>query len=305
MRCLKPLFICLFAAAWPACASEREVALLDFDIAPPAMEKVSREPEADPSENLVQSLSAHFEEDRLQRDIQFGTFGRAGRPTKGRAGLAREQSRSIILLPEISDGFGSGVQPRADRDCDGASYAPTWWLSPAAESRRAHHFSMVARIACDHGLPTRLLDAVIAQESGYNPWAISSSGAMGIMQIMPGTARILGLSSPFDAVANMRAGARYLRQQLGRFGRIDLALAAYNAGPERRSLQRGHIPAIPETLNYVRTITTNWARLAALGNDDDVEAADRTFAALLAVRASGYRDVELIRYDGLNASNPM
>lgn len=102
----------------------------------------------------------------------------------------------------------------------------------------------------------------------------------------------------------MHAGARYLRQQLDRFGRVDLALAAYNAGPERRSLQRGYIPAIPETINYVRTIMTNWARLVELGGGS-ADAADRTFAALSAVHASGYRDVELIRYDGLNASNPM
>lgn len=188
--------------------------------------------------------------------------------------------------------------------CDDASYVPTWWLSRAAEARRAYHFDTVAKIACEHDIPTRLLDAVIAQESGYKPWAISSAGAMGIMQIMPGTARILGLANPFDPVANMQAGARYLRQQLDRFGRVDLALAAYNAGPERGSLRRGYVPAIPETLNYIRTITTNWARLAGLGNGRN-EAIDRTFAALSAVRASGYRDVELIRYDGLNSANPM
>lgn len=149
-----------------------------------------------------------------------------------------------------------------------------------------------------------LLDAVIAQESGYNPYAISRAGAAGIMQVMPGTAQLLDLSNRFDPEANMHAGARYLRQQLDRFGRVDLALAAYNAGPERRSLQRGYIPAIPETINYVRTIMTNWARLVELGGGS-ADAADRTFAALSAVHASGYRDVELIRYDGLNASNPM
>lgn len=124
------------------------------------------------------------------------------------------------------------------------------------------------------------------------------------MQIMPGTARYLGLSNPFDPIANMNAGARYLRQQLDRFGRVDLALAAYNAGPERRSLRQGQIPAIAETQHYVRTILTNWGRLIELDQANAHEP-DRGELAMMAVRASGYRDVELIRYDGLNASNPM
>jgi hypothetical protein len=188
--------------------------------------------------------------------------------------------------------------------CDGATYSPTWWLPRATEIRRAQYFSIVASIACEHRLPTRLLDAAIAQESGYRPMAISTVGAMGVMQIMPGTARLLGLADPFDPVANMRAGARYLRQQLDRFGRIDLALAAYNAGPERRSLAAGYVPAIPETRNYIRTITTNWARLVRLGADP-TNAEIRGNAAITTVRASGYRSVELVRYDGLNASNPM
>ncbi len=162
----------------------------------------------------------------------------------------------------------------------------------------------MASIACEFGIPTSLLDAVIAQESGYKSWVVSSAGAMGIMQIMPETGRQLGLRNPFDPIANLRAGARYLRQQLDRFGRVDLALAAYNAGPERRSLRAGYIPAIPETRNYVRTITTNWARLARLGAET-TDAEIRGNAAMTAVLASGYRSVELIRYDGLNVSNPM
>lgn len=125
-----------------------------------------------------------------------------------------------------------------------------------------------------------------------------------MMQIMPGTARSLGLTNPFDPIANMNAGARYLREQIIRFGRIDLALAAYNAGPERRSLRQGRIPAIPETQHYVRTILTNWSRLIELDQAHTREP-DRGELVMIAVRASGYRDVELIRYDGLNASNPM
>lgn len=200
--------------------------------------------------------------------------------------------------------FERDIAPDTFEYCDGRRYVPTWWLPSEVENRRSLYFDSVAAIACQVGLPTSLLDAVIAQESGYKSWAISSAGAVGIMQIMPGTARLLGLTLPFDPIANMRAGARYLRQQLDRFGRVDLALAAYNAGPERRSLKAGYVPAIPETLNYVRTITMNWSRLAQSGAEF-TSPADRGEAAMVAVRASGYRSVELVRYDGLNAGNPM
>ena len=133
---------------------------------------------------------------------------------------------------------------------------------------------------------------------------MSPAGAMGMMQIMPGTAKSLGLVNPWDSIANIRAGARYLRQQLDRFGRVDLALAAYNAGPERRSLAMGYIPSIPETRNYVRIITTNWLRLTQLNRPDSMPVA-RAAAASTAVMASGYREVSLVTYDGTNAANPI
>ncbi len=208
-----------------------------------------------------------------------------------------------FAMPGIANGFVAGPATGSFSYCDGASYTPTWWLHKSVEQRRAYYFDTVASIACEYGIPTSLLDAVIAQESGYKFWAVSHAGAMGMMQIMPGTARLLGLALPFDALANMRAGARYLKQQLDRFGRVDLALAAYNAGPDRKSLRAGYIPRIPETINYVSTITTNWARLS----DPGVQVAsnvDRGAIAAAAVRASGYRSVELVRYDGLNAANP-
>lgn len=216
----------------------------------------------------------------------------AARAGRGQSGVQR------------SGGFGTGASTGSFGFCEGARYQRTWWLHSTVEARRERYFDIMAAIACEYQVPTTLLDAVITQESGYKSWAVSSAGAMGMMQIMPGTARYLGLSVPFDAVSNMRAGARYLKEQIDRFGRIDLALAAYNAGPHRRSLAAGYIPRIPETLNYVSTISTNWTRLAA-----SVDVArprdDLGSVAVAAVRASGYRTVELVRYDGLNASNPI
>jgi soluble lytic murein transglycosylase-like protein len=240
----------------------------------------------------------------------FMHFSRASQPVSATpVGGTLADRLGPQSTPELGNsGFVSSVQfDISDRQfaaCDSTTYSPTWWLSREAEARRARYFTTMASIACEHGLSTSLLDAVISQESGYRSWAISSAGAMGMMQIMPGTAQVLGLALPFDPIANMRAGARYLRQQLDRFGRVDLALAAYNAGPERRSLARGYVPAIPETINYVRTITTNWARLAALSQPNS-DAMVRATAATVAVRTSGYRDVNLTVYEGMNSANPI
>ena len=94
------------------------------------------------------------------------------------------------------------------------------------------------------------------QESRYQPAAVSPKGAVGLAQLMPGTARQLGVD-PYSLRDNIRGGARYLKQQVDRFGRYDLALAAYNAGPGRVERRR-QVPQIAETQAYVRTIMSNW-----------------------------------------------
>lgn len=221
-----------------------------------------------------------------------------------RQGLEVSRTIGMLNMTGVAPGFVSAGASGSFEFCEGSQYQPTWWLHPSTEVRRARYYDLMATIACEHAVPTALLDAVISQESGYKAWAVSSAGAMGMMQIMPGTARYLGLAIPFDAVSNMRAGARYLKEQLDRFGRVDLALAAYNAGPHRRSLAAGYIPRIPETLNYVRTVSTNWSRLSSVDSRPE-SGVDRGAVAAAAVRASGYRSVELTRYDGLKAPNPI
>ena len=111
----------------------------------------------------------------------------------------------------------------------------------------------VAQIADANGISPFLLEALVWQESRWQAGARSRAGAIGLTQLMPGTARDLGVN-PTDLASNLAGGARYLRQQLDRFdGNVELALAAYNAGPGR--VQRsGGIPRILETQNYVRSI---------------------------------------------------
>jgi len=113
--------------------------------------------------------------------------------------------------------------------------------------------------AAKAGVDPRLLAALAQQESGFRPDARSGAGAIGLTQLMPGTARELGVD-PHDPVANLEGGARYLRAQLDRFGSVDLALAAYNAGPARVA-RTGAVPDIQQTQDYVRKVTANWASL--------------------------------------------
>ena len=102
-----------------------------------------------------------------------------------------------------------------------------------------------------------LLDALIWTESRYNPFAISRAGAAGLGQLMPGTAKELGVSNRFDPLSNLAGAARYLRQMLDRFGTVHMALAAYNAGPG--AVERaGGIPLNGETPAYVRDVLRRW-----------------------------------------------
>ena len=95
------------------------------------------------------------------------------------------------------------------------------------------------------------MHAVISAESAYNPWAVSPKGAMGLMQLMPGTAERFGVSNPYDPIANMHGGARYLRWLLDRFNDHRLAIAGYNAGEGAVQKYGNQIPPYQETQTYV------------------------------------------------------
>ena len=111
----------------------------------------------------------------------------------------------------------------------------------------------IERHARERDLEPRLVQAVVQVESGYNRRARSNKGAIGLMKLMPGTASDLAVTDPWDQDENLRGGTRYLRQMIDRFGDLELALAAYNAGPEAVA-KYGGIPPYEETRNYVRRI---------------------------------------------------
>lgn len=112
---------------------------------------------------------------------------------------------------------------------------------------------LVTRYAGQFRLEAALINAVIKVESDHNPRAISRKGAQGLMQLMPQTARELQVKDPLNPEENIRAGTRYLRMMLDRFGDLDLALAAYNAGPSAVA-SHGGIPPYEETRNYVERV---------------------------------------------------
>jgi soluble lytic murein transglycosylase-like protein len=122
----------------------------------------------------------------------------------------------------------------------------------------------VARIAGRYQLEPALLHAVISVESSYDPIALSEDGAMGLMQLIPSTARRFQVDDPYEPTANLDGGARYLRYLLNLFDDLKLALAAYNAG-ENAVLRHGKaIPPYPETRRYVTKVLGYYAYFQTL-----------------------------------------
>jgi len=126
--------------------------------------------------------------------------------------------------------------------------------SSQPSERQAHIASLIEQTAAFHSVDPELVRAVVEVESNFNPLAVSPKGAMGLMQLIPGTARRFGVSNVFDPAENLDGGVRYLKYLIGMFdGNLELSLAAYNAGENAVLRSRG-VPAIRETRDYLRKI---------------------------------------------------
>lgn len=167
--------------------------------------------------------------------------------------LVREDAQEGLVLSNEHAAAPSAPAPAAGR--------PKSPPRPAAAAAARQLAPLVRAAAHAHGLPEALLQAVVETESGFNPGAVSPKGALGLMQLMPRTARELRVQDPRDPAANLDGGARYLKQLLALHGNdLSLALAAYNAGPG--AVQRtGGIPPFAETRRYVPKVISRFHKL--------------------------------------------
>ena len=136
--------------------------------------------------------------------------------------------------------------------------------------------SVISGQARIQGLSKPLILAIIKTESNFNPRAVSPKGARGLMQLMPGTGRRYGVSNPFDPKQNIRAGTAYLGDMMKRFKNMDLALAAYNAGPGAVE-KYGGIPPYDETRRYIRKVHHYYRRYSGKGGLLDLRGATADF----------------------------
>jgi soluble lytic murein transglycosylase-like protein len=168
-------------------------------------------------------------------------------------------------ISEISSGpaietaaFNGLVEAVYTRSSDAG--APAAARTPRGEIER-----LVKLNAADYGVDPALIEAIIERESAFDSNATSRAGARGLMQLMPQTAAGLGVTNSYDAAQNVAAGTRYLRSLLDRFGNVELAVAAYNAGPDAVRRSAG-VPPYAETRDYVRNVMASYARRSQVGN---------------------------------------
>lgn len=148
--------------------------------------------------------------------------------------------------------FGMSVKPQAAIQATNNSV-----VNPLTSSK-SQVLNIISNISKKYGVDEDLVKSLIKQESGFRVDAVSKSGAMGLMQLMPQTAKGLGLSDPMNPIQNIDGGVRYLKQMLTKYnGNLILALSAYNAGPNAVD-KYNDIPPYAETQNYVKSILTTY-----------------------------------------------
>lgn len=179
-----------------------------------------------------------------------------GSPVAAQQEVISSRERMALFDRQVAvlDGRASQQYSSSDRLQPPRVEVPAQFGGPGyAGSYRGPYLDMARSAAVRHRVPEDLFLRLVQQESGWNPRALSRAGAQGLAQLMPATARYLGVGDAWDPYQNLDGGARYLREQFETFGSWRLALAAYNAGPDAVR-QYGGVPPYRETRGYVKII---------------------------------------------------
>ncbi|MCM3365895.1 phage tail tape measure protein [Bacillus safensis] len=184
--------------------------------------------------------------DSIKKEIK--ALERKEKLLKSQIKLLKEQIKSgYIAQTGIVDSSSSYSPSSSSYSASGGSYS-------------GKYSNIINQAASKYNVPAALIAAVIKQESNFNPNARSSVGATGLMQLMPATARGLGVKNSKDPYQNVMGGTKYLKQMLDKFGSIEKALAAYNAGPGNVT-KYGGVPPIKETQNYVKKVNNYFKQM--------------------------------------------
>lgn len=177
--------------------------------------------------------------------------------------VLQESSNEIYKFREVDTNkrvFGTLVKPTGVTTPTKQTNATDSITSQQAEKNytKQEISNIISKISAKHGVNEKLVRALIKQESGFNPKVVSKAGAAGLMQLMPATAKSLGVTDIKDPEQNVDGGVRYLKSMMNKYnGNLILALAAYNAGPGAVDKYNG-VPPYKETQNYVKNILANY-----------------------------------------------